>query len=107
LIKEQDDEVHELYDTWDIGGRWLLKVEEFNLRGSQALVKLYYNDKELKKYTVSEGDIITYFDDIAGEQRVPLFISYVDGVSIPKILKEAKVELKYTWAVAREVRTIE
>ncbi|WP_406661823.1 hypothetical protein V7O66_04715 [Methanolobus sp. ZRKC3] len=107
LIKEQDDEVHELYDTWDIGGRWLLKVEEFDLSKSQALVKLYYNDEELKKYAVSEGDLITYFDDIAGEQFVPLFISYVDKVSIPKFIKEAKVELKYTWAVAREVRTIE
>lgn len=110
LIKEQDDEQKLLYSEWDVGGGWILKVENFDntLKVPSAEIKLYFEKQELKSFRVSKGDIITYCEDIAGETGVPLFVAYVDDIYIPGIKsligKEARITLKYTWAVSKNVR---
>jgi len=110
LIKEQDDEPKYLYSEWDVGGGWILKVENFDntLKPPIAQIKLYFEKQELKYFNVSKGDLITYCEDIAGENDVPLFVTYIDDIYIPGIKsligKEARIVLKYTWAVSKQVR---
>ncbi len=112
LSKEQDDEPHHLYESWEVGGGWTLKVEKFDNTGKtpKALLRLYFTNKQVKEFQVSKGDLITYCEDIADEKAVPLFVSYVDDISVPIIRsmigKEANVTLKYTWAVSKNVRTV-
>lgn len=109
LIKEQDDEPKDLLSEWDIGGGWRLKVDNFDSTLKQPVVKirLYYEEKEMKSFNVSKGELITYCEDIAGETGVPLFVTYIDDIYIPIIRsligKEAKVVLKYTWAVSKKL----
>lgn len=110
LIKEQDDEPKYLYSEWDVGGGWILTVENFDntLKMPRAEIKLYFERAELKSFDVSRGDLITYCEDIAGETDVPLFVTYIDDIYIPGITsligKEARIILKYTWAVSKNVR---
>jgi hypothetical protein len=110
LIKEQDKEPWSMFSEWDIGGGWLLKVENFDSTLKPPVVKiiLKFEKEEMKSFNVSKGDIITYCEDIEGETGVPLFVTYIDDIYIPGVRsligKEAKVILKYTWAVSKNVR---
>jgi hypothetical protein len=109
LIKDQDEEPYYLYSEWDIGGGWALKVESFDntVKLPEALIKLYFEKKELKSFKVSKGNLITYCEDLAGEKRAPLFVIYIDDIYIPGIKsmigKEANVVLKYTWAISKNI----
>lgn len=113
LIKEQDEEPKYVFTEWDVGGGWVLKIESFNNTSGvpSAEIKLYFEKKELKSFKVSKGDLITYYEDIAGESKVPLFVTYIDDIYIPGIRsligKEAKISLKYTWAVSKSVMYVE
>lgn len=113
LVKEQDAEPKQLYTEWEVGGGWVLKVENFDstLKPPVVEIKLKLEEKELKSFEVSKGDLITYCEDIAGETGVPLFVTYIDDIYIPGIKsligKEAKVILKYTWAISKNVRTLD
>ena len=113
LLKEQDAEPKNLFTEWEVGGGWILKVENFDstLKPPVVEIKLYFENEELKSFEVSKGDLITYCEDIAGEAGVPLFVTYVDDVYIPGIRsligKEAKVILKYTWAISKNIRTVD
>lgn len=113
LIREQDDSRHPLNSsTWEVGGGWALDVDNFDnidLKKPVVKIRLSYGKKELRLFNVSKGDLITYCEDIAGETEVPLFVTYVDDIYVPGkssswIGKEAKVFLKYTWAVSKNVR---
>lgn len=113
LLKEQDDEpknlhLHSEWDKWYIGEKeWMLKLENFDntSNGPAAEIKLYFEEKEMKSFKVFKGDLITYCESIAGETNVPLFVTYVDDIHVPSVgnlfSKEAKVVLKYTWAVSK------
>ncbi len=113
LIKEQDSESKDLHDEWKIGGGWILKVDNFDstLKPPVVEIKLYFEtkEKELKSFEVSKGDLISYCEDIAGETGVPLFVTYIDDIYIPGIKsligREAKVVLKYTWAISKKIRS--
>lgn len=115
IVREQQnkDETKQLYTEWEVGGGWVLKVENFDstLKPPVVEIKLYFENKELKSFEVSKGDLITYCEDIAGEKKVPLFLTYIDDIYIPGIKsligKEAKVVLKYTWAVSKNVRILD
>lgn len=113
LVKEQDEEPKYLYTKWDVGGSWVLKVESFDntSKKPEAEIKLYFDEKELKSFRVHKGDLITYSEDILTEKNVPLFVTYIDEIYIPSINglieKEAKIVLKYTWAVSKHVRYTE
>lgn len=110
LIKEQDDETKDLYNEWDIGGGWVLKVENFDntLKEPAAEIKLLFEKEEPKYFRVFKGDLITYCENIAEETNVPLFVTYISDIYIPGIKsligREAKIVLKYTWAVSKHVR---
>jgi hypothetical protein len=121
LIKEQDGEPKEVFSEWDIGGGWLLRIENFyntsenfynTSKKPTADIKLYFEKQELKTFLgVSEGNLITYCEDIEGEKNVPLFVTYIDDIYIPVIRsligKEAKIVLKYTWVVSKNIRYTE
>lgn len=115
IVREQQnkDETKQLYTEWEVGGGWVLKVENFDstLKPPVVEIKLKFEEEELKSLEVSKGDLITYCEDIAGETGVPLFVTYIDDIYIPGIKsligKEAKVVLKYTWAVSKSVRTLD
>jgi hypothetical protein len=113
LLKEQDAEPKQLFTEWEIGGGWILKVENFDstLKPPLVEIKLYFENEELKSFEVSKGDLITYCEDIAGETGAPLFITYIDDIYIPGIKsligKEAKVVLKYTWAISKNIRILD
>lgn len=117
LVKEQEGEPMDvLSEKKYIGGGWFLKVDNFDstdLKKPVAKIRLYYEEndkeKELDSFNVSKGDLITYCENIAEETGVPLFVTYVDDIYVPGrssswIGKEAKVVLKYTWAVSKNVR---
>ncbi len=113
LIKEQGEEPYHLYSEWEIGGGWTLKVENFDntVKPPEALIKLYFEKEKLKTFKVSKGDLVTYCEDIAGENGVPLFVTYIDDIYIPGIKsvigKEAKIVLKYAWATSKNVRYLQ
>ena len=113
LIKEQDAEPKNLFSEWEVGDGWVLKVENFDstLKPPVVEIKLKFEEEELKSFEVSKGDLITYCEDIAGETGVPLFVTYIDDIYIPGIRsligKEAKVILKYTWAISKNIRTVD
>lgn len=110
LVKEQDAETKDIYSEWDLGGGWLLKVVNFDNTQKEptAEIKLYFEKGELDSFKVYKGVLITYSENIAGETDVPLFVTYVDQVYIPGIKsligREAKIVLKYTWAVSKRFR---
>ncbi len=110
LIKEQDEEPKNMFSEWEIGGGWLLKVDNFDstLKRPVVKIRLYFEKEEVKSFNVSKGDLVTYCEDIEGETGVPLFVTYIDDIYIPIVKsligKEAKVVLKYTWAISKNVR---
>ena len=113
LVKEQDAEPKNLFTEWEVGGGWILEVENFDstLKPPVVEIKLKFENEELKSFEVSKGDLITYCEDIEGETGVPLFVTYIDDIYIPGIKsligKEAKVILKYTWAISKHIRTVD
>lgn len=113
LIKEQDEVPKDVYREWDIGGGWVFEIDSFDStsREPTAEIKLIFENKMLQSFTVSKGDMITYYEDIAGETKVPLFLSYIDKIYIPGIRSlignEAKIALKYTWAVSKNFKYAE
>lgn len=108
LIIEQDNIQKSFYKEWDIGSGWRLQVNSFNYKPPSASISLYYKDKEQRSFDVSKGDLITYSEDIAGETAAPLFVTYIDDIYIPNIKSligvEARVTLKYTWAISKNIR---
>ena len=110
LIKEQDEVPKSLNSDWDIGGGWSLEVNRFDntLKLPKADISLLYDKVKLKSFNVSKRDLITYCEDISGETGAPLFITYIDDIYIPGIKsligREARVILKYTWAISKNIR---
>ncbi|MDD3246388.1 MAG: hypothetical protein PHF18_05985 [Methanosarcina sp.] len=112
LVKEQDEEPKNMFSEWEIGGGWRLTVENFysTVTPHTAEIKLHFKKEELKKFKVSKGDLITYCEDIGGEKGVPLFVTYIDDIYIPRVKsligKEAKIVLKYTWAISKNIGSL-
>jgi len=109
IVKEQEGEPMDVPSKMYIGGDWTLKVDNYNrLKQPTARIILMFGEQEMRSFNVSKGDLITYCEDIEGETGVPLFVTYVDDIYIPVVKSligiEAKVVLKYTWAVSKKVR---
>ncbi|MDQ1255021.1 MAG: hypothetical protein QG646_4300 [Euryarchaeota archaeon] len=109
LAELKENNKTDVYDKWGIGD-WILEVVNYNrLKQPIAEIILKFKDEKVDSFNVSKGDLITYCEkEIEGETGVPLFVTYVDDIYIPIISsligREAKVVLKYTWAVSKNVR---
>ncbi len=88
-------------EVWDIGGGWELTVQSIDATKKQVLFTLGYNGQKLDDKVVTQGEVYTYIEkSIAGETDVPMFVTYVDSIFAGAT---SLVQLRYTWAVSREI----
>ncbi|MHC1572677.1 MAG: S-layer protein domain-containing protein, partial [Methanosarcinales archaeon] len=90
-------------ETWDIGGGWSVEAQAIDAKASPRLVWLVlrYDGTTLDDVILQEGEVYTYHEDIGGETDVPMFVTYVDSVFAGAT--SDMVQLRYTWAVSRDV----
>ncbi|CAD7771331.1 S-layer protein [Candidatus Methanoperedenaceae archaeon GB37] len=93
-------------ETWDVGGGWELEVHaiDANADPRQAWLVLKYNGDVLDNKFAQQGQVYTYYENIGGEPDAPIFVTYVDGIFADETSKA--VQLRYTWAVSRDVLEI-
>lgn len=109
LILEQDVDDKKLLnvgDVWDIGEDLTLQVNEVDVDGEKAWISLKYNGEILKETVVHGGDVYTYCEEtIAGEEDVPMFVIYVETVFAG--MNTNLVQLRYAWAISRDITIVE
>ncbi len=90
-------------ETWDIGGGWTLTAQSVDAKAVPRLAWLVLSKDGVMKddKVVSQGDVYTYTENIAGESNVPLFVTYVD--SIISGATSDMVQLRYTWAISTDI----
>jgi len=97
-------------DIWDVGGGWTLQVQSLDAKASprKAWMTLSYNGNKIDDVVVEDAGakrVYTYVEkSIAGKSDVPLFITYVDSVFSGTTTD--MVQLRYTWAISRDVTTV-
>jgi S-layer protein (TIGR01567 family) len=96
-------------DSWKVGD-WELTVQQVDARASprKAWFVLSYKGQKLDDAVVSDqGDnrVYTYVEEnIQGETKVPMFVTYID--SIFSGTNSDMIQLRYTWAISREIQKI-
>ncbi len=94
-------------ETWNVGGGWILTAGAIDAKASPRLVWLVlsYNGQKLDDRVLAMGEVYTYAEkNISGETDVPLFVTYVDAIFAGATTD--LVQLRYTWAVSRNVSTV-
>jgi S-layer protein (TIGR01567 family) len=112
LIIEQESGASEkktlaVGESWDVGGDWALTVQAIDAKATprHAQLVLRYNGVEMDNRTVYDGEVYTYVEpSIAGESDVPMFTTYIDSVFAGAT--SDMVQLRYTWAISKNVTTI-
>lgn len=108
LVLEQDvgnSKALGVNESWEIEG-WKLFVMVIDPQGFGVRFALLYDGVMVDEKWVMEGDMFAYSEqNIAGEFNVPMFVTYVDSVFVGQ--STSLVELKYTWAVSRDVEVVE
>jgi S-layer protein (TIGR01567 family) len=109
LVLEQDaTDKHTLQvgEVWDIGDGYTLTAQSIDAKATprQAWLVLSKGDTKLDDKVIAQGEVYTYSKDLAGENDVPIFVTYVDSVFAGQT--SDMVQLKYTWAISSEVKEI-
>lgn len=112
IIIEQDSAITSkkllgVGETWDVGHGWALTAQSIDAKATprQVWITLSYNGQKLDDKVLAQGNVYTYVEkNIAGELDVPLFVTYVDAIFSGAMTD--MVQLRYTWAVSRNVLDI-
>lgn len=109
LVLEQettDKKTLQVGETWDIGEGYTLTAQSIDAKATprQAWLVLSKDGVKLDDKITAQGDVYTYSKDLAGENDVPIFVTYVDSVFAGQT--SDMVQLKYTWAISEKVTEI-
>jgi hypothetical protein len=99
----RDKKTLEIGETWNIGD-WSLTVRLVDVEANPRPVWfiLSYRGQELEEKVVNQGDVYTYIEkNIAGEDDVPMFVTFVDGIF--ETSTGGVAQFRYTWAISREI----
>ncbi len=108
LFIEQEDGAGEkktltVGESWQIGD-WTLTANAIDAKAEpkQVWLTLSYNGQMVDDRVVIQGEVYTYIEkSIAGESDVPVFATYVDNVLAGAT--SDMVQLRFTWAISRDV----
>ncbi len=109
LVIEQDaTDKHTLQvgEKWDLGEGYVLTAQSIDAKATprQAWLVLNKDGTKLDDKVIAQGEVYTYSKDLAGENDVPVFVTYVDSVFAGQT--SDMVQLKYTWAISEKVTEI-
>ncbi len=85
-------------ENWEVGDGWNLTAQSINATHIKLI--LSKNSTTLNNKTIAQGGIYVYSESIANETNVPLFVTYVESIS------GAMVQLRYTWAISKNITEI-
>jgi len=87
LVLEQnstDYKILAVNESWSIGNNYTLELKSIDAKAfpHQALLELTNESGKVDDKVIQEGQVYTYVaGSIAGENNVPLFVTYVDNVT--------------------------
>ena len=87
-------------ETWVLGEGYNLKLMSIDSKAfpRQAWLVLNNESGKLDDKVIQEGEVYTYYaSSLAGETNVPIFVTYVDNISVNSI------RLKYSWLISDNV----
>ena len=104
--KTSDKKILTVGETWDVGDGWTLKAQGINSAASPMQVNLILSKDGVEKdnTAIEVNSVYVYYEDIAGELEVPLFVTYID--SIYSDASTSMVQLRYTWAISTNITEI-
>ncbi len=109
LILEQDateKRTLQIGETWELGEGYTLAAQSIDAKATprQAWLVLSKDGVKLDDKVTAQGEVYTYSKDLAGENDVPIFVTYVDSVFAGQT--SDMVQLKYTWVISEKVTEI-
>ena len=109
LILEQDvadKKTLQVGEKWDLGEGYTLTAQSIDAKAQprQAWLVLNKDDVKLDDKVTAQGEVYTFSKDFAGENDVPIFVTYVDSVFAGQT--SDMVQLKYTWVISDKVTEI-
>ena len=104
--KTSDKKTLTVGETWDVGDGWTLKAQGINSIASPMQVNLILSKDGVEKdnTAIEVNSVYVYYEDIASELEVPLFVTYID--SIYSDASTSMVQLRYTWAISTNITEI-
>ncbi len=94
-------------EKWDMGDGYTLAAESMDSRASprQVMFNLSLNGRNIDQKVIEEGEAYTYYNNsLAGENNVPVFVTYLDSVF--NSTGSNIVQLEYTWLISSDVKEI-
>lgn len=110
LIIEQgvsDKKTLAVGQIWNVGDGWTLTANAIDAKATprQVWLTLKYNGTKVDDYILAQGQVYTYFESsIEGEHDVPLFVTYIDSIYAGATTDI--VDLRFTWAISRNITII-
>lgn len=85
-------------ETWDIGDGWSITIKDIDINKQITTIRLNRYGEVIDSYAIKTGRIYTYVgESVAGENEVPLFVTYVDTLFSDK--NGNLVRVKYSWVI--------
>ena len=98
-------------EEWDLGGGFSLIAKEIHPEGNTVWLQLNKSGTEINSTIVGRQNptaqdmlYVVTIDDVGGQDNVPIFVAYVDGMI--KGTETNLVQLKYVWLISDEVTEI-
>ncbi len=106
LIKEQmksEKKTFIIEETWDLGEGYSLTAKQIDSKTSPRQAHLIFSKDgtKLDDKVLTEGQVYTYIQNIAGEKDVPVFVTYVDSIFAGAT--SDMLQLRYTWLISQNV----
>jgi S-layer protein (TIGR01567 family) len=98
--KSYETKTLQINEIWEMGDGYSLEVAEIDYHGGEAWLDLYKNGGPFNSKVVDNQSYWCVKDDIAGESKVPIFVTYLDKVT------NNTIQLKYTWLISQDATVI-
>lgn len=106
VYSSSDAHTLKIGEEWDLGEGYSLTAKSIDAKTAprQAWLSLTKNGIKLEDIVINQGNAHTYSTSLAGEDNVPVFVTYAD--SIFSGASSDMIQLKYTWAMSDNVTEI-
>ncbi len=109
IVKDQaksEKKTMTIQETWDLGEGFSLTANAIDAKATprQAHLTLSKDGTKLEDKVVTEGEVYTYIQDLAGEKDVPVFVTYAESIFAGA--SGDMVQLRYTWLISQKVTEI-
>ena len=106
VYSSSDAHTLKIGEAWDLGEGYSLTAQSIDAKTAprQAWLSLAKNGVKLEDIVINQGNAHTYSTSLAGEDNVPVFVTYAD--SIFSGASSDMIQLKYTWVMSDNVTEI-